>query len=86
MSVLAPDNAPDSVSEPTVSVPPSARVAPLATVTAAPSASKLAPPSVSVPLLTLTLPAPAVPLSATAPATASVPVPRPAFTVPPLSV
>ena len=71
---------------PTISLKaPMAKVAPLATVTAAALASRFDAPRVSVPLLTLTVPAPALPFSATAPPTVSAPGPRSAFTVPPLS-
>ena len=69
-----------------VSLPPSASVPVLATVTvAASSTRRLAAPSVRVlPALTVTLEAPAVPFKATAPVVTSVPAPRLALTVLPL--
>ena len=77
---------PVSARLPTVSSPVSASVAPLATVTAALSARRLAAPSVSVPLVTATVPAPALPLSRLAPVDVSAPAPRLALAVPPLTV
>jgi len=54
------------------------------TVTLTPSASRFAPPSVSVPAVTVTLPA-AVPFSLESPVLVMAPVPRLALTVPPCS-
>ena len=82
-----PASVPLIVALPTVSVnAPMLSVAPVATVTAALSASRSFDPSDSVPPLTFTTVAPAVPLSADVPPTCvSVPVPRLALIVAPLS-
>ena len=83
-----PASVPFSASVPTVSLnAPMSSVAPVATVTAAASASRSDAPSISVPALTVTVVAAAVPFSAeTPPAWVSVPAPRFAFTVAAFSV
>ena len=83
-----PLSVPASVSRSTESLKlPMASVAPLATVTTAPLAKRLAAPSVSVPPVMATVVALALPSNCTLPVDVSVPVPpRLAPTVPPLSV
>ena len=76
LSVPLPPSVPASARLPTVSLPVSVSVAPLATVTAAVSARRSAAASASVPALTFTVPAPALPDRLLAPVEVSAPVPR----------
>ena len=87
MSVPLPASVPARFSCVMVSLPPSASVAPLSTLTVAPPASRPAPTSVSVSATVMPVAA-AVPASVLLPLLSSVPVPRfaPAATVPLLSV
>ena len=68
-----------------MSLPVKLSVAPLATVTVAVSAKRLAAPKLSVPLLTVTVLAPALPLSVLAPVDVKVPAPRLRSARPPAS-
>ena len=83
VSVAAPSaTLPLPASVPKLSLPPSASVAPAATVTAGRSVSRAALPSVSVPPSTFSVPAATAPVSALLPVLSSTPAPSCRLAVP----